>query len=333
MASIVGINSTGSTIGAREDLANTITMISPDETPLYTNSMKTAATALNHEWQVDTMDNATINSHIEGETVVTSTANPTTRLGNICQISQRNYGVSGTLRSINLAGREDELLRLRMKKGLELRRDCEVVLHTNQAKVSDTGANATARLLGGLPSWITNATGHSSAVAVVPTTGNGSSAVGAFTGSTAVTYEFISSANQLGFVAGGKIELIELPPSLKRQFSLLAFGSAPSTAQIRYNMDSAGNAIAVGSVEKWQSDFGLVDIIVNRQLKNTLSTFLNQAIFLLDTSGIAVATLPNRNFIVTPLAVTGDGKQEFVLNEYTLEIKKPAALAAVYGVV
>lgn len=48
MASIVGINSTGSTIGAREDLANTITMISPDETPLYTNSMKTAATALNH---------------------------------------------------------------------------------------------------------------------------------------------------------------------------------------------------------------------------------------------------------------------------------------------
>lgn len=330
MATITGINTAVTTTGAREDLADTITIISPEETPLYTNSRKVKATAINHEWQSDVLDNATINSNVEGATIVTSSAAQTTRLGNILQISQRNYGVSRTVRQLNLAGRSDELIRLRMKKGLELRRDMEVVLHTNQAKLA-ASTDATARLLGGLPSWITNVAGMSSAVSAAPTTGNGSSAVGTFSGSTALTYDFVSSAMQLGYTAGGNINLIEVPPSLKRSFSLLAFGAAPSTAQIRYNVDSAGQAIAVGAIEKWQSDFGLVDIIVNRQLKNTASTFLAQSMFLLEPEKIAVAQLATFQF--EKLAKTGDGDQEFVISEYTLQVDAPAAQAAVYGVV
>lgn len=325
MTAIVGVNTTATTTGAREDLANVITLISPEETPLYTNCKKSAATGVTHEWQTDTLANATINSQLEGNIVTVSTAAQTTRLSNILQISSRDYGVSGTLKSINLAGRQDELLRLRMKKGLETRRDCEVVLHTNQAKVADSGG-ATVRKLGGLPTWITNAVG----VDVSAGDGNGSSAITS-SGSTALTYEFISSATELAFTRGGNVDLIELPPTLKRKFSLLAFGSAPSTAQIRYNVDSAGAAIAVGSVEKWQSDFGLLDIIVNRQLKNTAGTFLPQALFILDTQQLTVSTLGGRNFIVQKLAKTGDGDREFVLNEYTLEVNAPTAHQAAYG--
>jgi hypothetical protein len=323
MAAISGINAATQTTGAREDLSNTITMISPEETPLFTNAQKTTATAINHEWQTDTLDNGTINSHVEGESVTTSTAGQTTRLGNICQISQRSYGVSNTVQALNLAGRDDEMLRLRMKKGLELRRDMEVVLHTNQAKVTDT-TGATARKLGGLPTYITNNVG----VDVSAGNGDGSSAITS-SGSTAITYEFVSSAGALAYTAGGSPDLIELSPSLKRKWSLLAFGSSPSTAIIRYNVDKAGQAIAVGAVEKWQSDFGLMDIIVNRQLKNTAGTFLNQAVFILDTQKIAVAMM--RSFEVKPLAVTGDGKQEFVVSEYTLQPLAPAAHAAAYG--
>lgn len=331
MAAITGINTSNQTTGIREDLANTITIISPEETPLFTNAQKTVAKAINHEWQTDTMDNATINSHVEGESISTSTAAQTTRLGNILQISQRNYGVSNTVRSLVLAGRDDELLRLRMKKGLELRRDMEVVLHTNQAKVADSASGGgTARLLAGLPSWITNVTGVSSAVSAAPTTGNGSSAVNAFTQSTAITYELVSSAQALAYTAGGSPDLIEIGPSLKRKWSLLAFGSAPSTAQIRYNVDGAGQAIAVGAVEKWQSDFGLMDIMVNRQLVNTAGTFLSQTMFILDSQKLAVAML--RSFDVQKLAVTGDGQQEFVVSEYTLQPLAPTAHAAVYGI-
>lgn len=329
MAAIAGINTAVTTVGAREDLADTITIVSPEETPLYTNARKVTAGAINHEWQTDTLDNGTINSNIEGGVVTTSTAAVTTRLGNILQISQRNYGVSRTIRKLNLAGRSDELVRLRMKKGLELRRDMEVILHTNQAKVSDSGGSST-RLLGGLPSWITNVTGHSSAVSAAPTGGTGSTAVGAFTGSTSLTYEHIASAMEMSYTAGGNISLIEVPPALKRAFTNLAFGSAPSTAQIRYNVDSAGAAIAVGTVEKWQSDFGLCDIMVNRQLKNTAATFLQQAVFMLEPEKIAIAQLDS--FVFEKLAKTGDGDQEFVVSEYTLEVDSPISLAAVYGV-
>lgn len=325
MATITGINTATTTTGAREDLANTITMISPEETPLYTNAQKKTATAINHEWQTDVMADATINSIVEGATITTSSAAQTTRLGNILQIAEKDYGVSGTVRALNLAGRDDELLRLRMKKGLELRRDCEVVLHTNQKKVAATG-DSTARLLGGLPTWITNNVG----VDVSAGNGDGSSAITS-SGSTALTYEFISSAHEAAFTAGGNPDLIEVPPRLKRKFSLLAFGTAPSTAQIRYNVDSAGQAIAVGAVEKWQSDFGLIDIIVNRQLRNTASTFLQQAVFILETQRLSVATLTGRNFVTQKLAKTGDGDQEFIVNEFTLQNDAPKAHAAAYG--
>lgn len=329
MTTITGINTAVTTTGAREDLSDTITRISPEETPLYTNALKAKAGAINHEWQTDTLDNGTINSQLEGDTVATSSASQTTRLGNILQISRRAYGVSRTVRQLNLAGRSDELIRLRMKKGLELRRDMEVVLHTNQAKTVATG-DTTARKLAGLPAWITAVTGSSDAAG--PTTADGSSAATgpASSTATAVTYEQISSAMQIAYTAGGNISLIELPPSLKRKFSLLAFGSAPSTAQIRYNVDSAGQAIAVGAVEKWQSDFGLCDIIVNRQLKNTAATFLNQAIFMLEPEKIAVAQLTA--FQTEKLAKTGDGDQEFIVSEYTLEMRAPSSHAAVYGV-
>lgn len=330
MAIVTGINSAVTTVGAREDLSNTITTVSPEMTPLYTNSDKKMAKAINHEWQTDSLDASTIgNAVLEGDSVTTSTASPTTRLGNIAQISRKTYGVSNTLLELDLAGRPDELVRLRVKKGLELRRDVEVILHANQAKVVATG-DATVRKMAGLPTWITNVTGMSSAVTVSPTTGDGGSAVGTFTGSTAVTYEFVSSANQLAFVDGGQIDLIEMPPSLKRAWSLLAFGSAPSTAQIRYMADSEGKPMAVGTVEKWMSDFGTIDVIPNVQLAIQGGTFLKQAIFGLTTKHLSVAAL--RSFKTYKKGVTGDGIEEFVVFEGTLENRAPDAHFGVYGV-
>lgn len=323
MALVVGVNSAITTTGAREDLSNTITIVSPEETPLFTNVSKTKATAISHEWQTDALDASTINSQLEGDTVTTSTAAQTTRHSNVCQISRKTYGVSGTLQALNLAGRSDELLRLRMKKGLELRRDMEVNLHTNQIRTGATGAS-TSRLLAGLPTWINNNVG----VDVSQGNGDGSSAITS-SGSTAITYEYVSSGMQMAFEDGGQVDLIELPPRLKRQWSLLAFGSAPSTAQIRYNIDSAGQAIAVGAVEKWQSDFGLVDIIVNRQLVIQAAALLRQVVFGLTTKHLSVPML--RGFEVKKKGVTGDATEEFVIAEYTLENRSPSAHFAAYG--
>lgn len=327
MTAVAGTVTVPLTVGAREDLANTITLISPDETPVFSNSKKTRATAINHEWQTDVLDASTINSRLEGDSITVSTAAATTRLGNYLQISEKDYGVSGTLQSVNLAGREDELIRLRMKKGLELRRDMEVVLHTNQAKRSESGANA--RLSAGLPAWITNAVGPSSVAAAIPTTGNGSSAVATFTQSTALTYEYLASAHQLAYEDGGAPDMLEVPTTLKRAFSALAFSATPSTADVRYEAKPNSPAVAIGTVDKWLSDFGTVDVVVNRQLAIQASTFLKQAAFLIDRNHISVAML--RSFEVNKLARTGDAMSEFVVSEYCLAPDAPEAHAAAYG--
>lgn len=327
MTAATGTVTVGLTTGVREDLANTITLISPDETPLFSNARKVKAKAINHEWQTDTLAASTINSMLEGNDITVSTAVSTTRLGNYTQISEKDYGVSGTLQAVDLAGREDELIRLRMKKGLELRCDMEVVLHTNQAKRAESGA--TTRLQGGLPSWITNAVGPSSVAAAIPTTGDGGSAVATFTQSTALTYDFLASAHQLAYEDGGAPNWMEVPPSLKRKFSELAFSATPSTADVRYNAKGDSAAVAIGTVDKWLSDFGTVDVVVNRQLAIQAATFLRQAAFLIDSSHVSVAML--RSFQVQKLAKTGDSDREYVVSEYCLAPDAPTAHAAAYG--
>jgi hypothetical protein len=133
----------------------------------------------------------------------------------------------------------------------------------------------------------------------------------------------------MAFEDGGAPSLLEVPPALKRKFSQLAFSATPSTADVRYEAKANSPAVAIGSVDKWLSDFGTVDVVVNRQLAIQSSTFLKQAAFLIDASHISVAML--RSFEVNRLAKTGDASAEFVVSEYTLAPDAPNAHAAAYG--
>jgi hypothetical protein len=213
-----------------------------------------------------------------------------------------------------------------VKAEAEMKRRAETrkLLHyrPNQAKRADSGS--TARLLGGLPTWITNNVG----VDVSAGNGDGSSAIRS-SGSTALTYDYLASAHQMAFEDGGAPNMLEVPPSLKRKFSQLAFSATPSTADVRYEAKANSPAVAIGSVDKWLSDFGTVDVVVNRQLAIQANTFLKQAAFLLDTDHISVAML--RSFEVNKLARTGDAVSEFVVSEYTLSPDAPNAHAAAYG--
>ena len=49
---------TYSRVGIREDLADVIYNISPDETPIISNAGKGSATQTNHEWQTDALEAA-----------------------------------------------------------------------------------------------------------------------------------------------------------------------------------------------------------------------------------------------------------------------------------
>ena len=96
-------------IGQREDLSDVIYSISPTDVPFMSSIGKTKATAVLHEWQTDSLAAATLDNYaVEGATASDATMSPTTRVGNRTQIAQKTVKISGTLQSVDKAGRKSE---------------------------------------------------------------------------------------------------------------------------------------------------------------------------------------------------------------------------------
>jgi hypothetical protein len=142
-----------SAIGQREDLTDIIYDISPTETPFMSSIGKTKATAVYHEWQTDSLAAATTaNAAIEGADATSATLSPTVRLGNYTQIIQKTVQVSGTLDTVNKAGRKSEKAYQLAKASAELKRDLETILLANQGR--SAGSSTIARKMGSILSWI-----------------------------------------------------------------------------------------------------------------------------------------------------------------------------------
>ena len=123
-------------VGIREDLADVIYNISPTETPFMTNAAKGTATNSLHEWQTDGLRAAANNFQIEGDDYGGTAIIPTDRLNNRTQISAEAIIISGTDRSVDNAGRGDELAYQLAKVGKSLKRDMEVgMVGVEQAKL------------------------------------------------------------------------------------------------------------------------------------------------------------------------------------------------------
>src|SRR6185503_12540019 len=156
MSAPTGVNTTLVNIGNREDLEDKIYRVAAEETPLMSNIGRTTATAITHEWQTEalTAPSAT-NQLLEGDDVTTlDNPNLTSRIGNLCQINGKKYGVSGTQQKVKSAGNSGSLNRQRILKGLEARRDAELRFAGNYATVSESGA--TARKSGGILAGISS---------------------------------------------------------------------------------------------------------------------------------------------------------------------------------
>src|SRR5437762_13165226 len=113
-------------IGVKEDLADVIYRIDPDDTPFVSAVSRVGASQVLTEWLVQELNAASDNAQPEGFTAVVQAAVKPTRLNNICQILARTVGVSNTLRVVDMAGGEDEYNRQLVLRGMEVRRDLEL---------------------------------------------------------------------------------------------------------------------------------------------------------------------------------------------------------------
>src|SRR5574340_1069474 len=293
MAQPTGTYSTYQGKGIRENLADVIYNISPIDTPFMNNIGRETASNTYYEWQTDALNAPdTANAAIEGGDAPTASASPTTRLGNYTQISTKNVTVSGTLETVNKAGRRSEMSYQLAKRGAELKRDMEAILCSTQAAVA--GSDTVARKTTGIDPTLSGGT------AGYPNASPGAGTQVAF------TETLLKQGLQLVWAAGGDTDIVMVGPHNKQ----VASGFAGIAT--RYKDVPAGKqATIVGAADVYTGDFGEVTIVPNR-FKNDNSALL------LDTEYLGIAYL--RNFQTIDLAKTGDAEKKQLLVEYGLKV-------------
>ena len=129
MAQLSNTFETYDAVGIREELADAIYMITPEETPLVSLASHGPCNTVHPEWQTDDLGAVdTDNSQVEGNDWSYDEISPTTRVGNYTQISEKTFIISASEEESNKAGRSSELARETRKKSQELKIDVSVVL-------------------------------------------------------------------------------------------------------------------------------------------------------------------------------------------------------------
>jgi len=297
-------------IGMREDLSDVIYSISPTDTPFMSSIGKTKATAVLHEWQTDSLAAASLsNFTVEGATASDATMSPTTRIGNRTQIAQKTIKISGTLQSVDKAGRKSEKSYQLAKASSEIKRDMETSLLSNQ--IAANGDSSTARKLGGLQAWLATNDGGTNGVA-------GSLGTTARTNGTNRTFTeaILQTVVKEVYASGGNPKVLMVNPAHKQLVSAFT-----GIAAQRFMAPSNTPTTIVSAADVYLSDFGAISIVPNRFMTSTNSC--DETAFVLDPDMAAIAYL--RPFQTNELAVTGDNESTQLLAEYTLEVRNEAA--------
>jgi hypothetical protein len=301
----------------REDLANIIWRIDPDETPFVSSLQRVGAKQILTEWLLQTLNTAQDVPQPEGFTAVISPAVKPARLSNVCQIFARTVAVSGTLRNVDIPGGEDEYNRQLVLRGLELKRDVELVATGNVIK-----AATDPRHMGGMVTWCNNCV--VGAGGTVPT-GDGTAAAVPGT-SYDLTLANVNTVVQAIWQAGGAPTLAIMSGNVKNYFATLAQGgtSNPIVAQNIVTASPREEMTIQGAVDVYRTNFGTLQLAPDRFCPA-------HQILVITPDYVELAPLPNRDMVNTQLAVTGDNTQGMVVFEGTLRVMAPLAHGAIVG--
>ncbi|HEY2416804.1 MAG TPA: DUF5309 family protein [Steroidobacteraceae bacterium] len=301
-------------IGVKEDLADIIRRIDPDETPLYTEAQVVEASQVLHEWLVQELNSAGDNAQLEGFTAVMQTVVKPVRLNNVCQIAARTVAVSGTLRSVDMAGGEDEFNRQVILRGMEVKRDVELAFTSPLVR-----AITDPRHMSGLPCYCVN--GSRGAGAGVMPVGDGSNNGTAGT-LRDLTLAMVDAATQQCWQAGGKPTLGIMSGNVKAYFATLSQGGTGNAvvAQNIQNVTAPESVTIIGAVDVYRSNFGTIQLAPDRFCPA-------HQILLITPDYVEASPLPGRNLVQQNYAVTGDNSQGGIIFEGCVTPTAPKAHA------
>lgn len=305
-------------LGNREDLQDKIYMVSPEKTPVVSSIRRFTATQRLHEWQRDSLatpnkDNAVI----EGDDRTGTPLTATSRVANTVQLFDKVAVVSGTQEKTKSAGRGSEMKYQISKKMVELKRDIEAMVLSDNVAVA--GNSTTARKSAGLGAMVYTNISHGGAGATpAHTSGLATTAQTAGT-NRAFTETLLKTVLQSTYTASGEFpSLISLTPSHKGTFSAFA-----GIAVNRYQVAKGKQGVIVGGADVYMSDFGELTAVPNYVQATANAT----TAFVLNPEYMGIAYLGG--FKSEPLAKTGHTEKELVCAEACLVVTSETAQAAI----
>ncbi len=301
MATVTNAYTTASAVGIREDLSDRIHRVDVEDTPFMSRIGTTTAKQTLHEWQTRTLSAVNTNNAVpEGDEVSRSASTANVRVSNVCQISRKDATVTGTLEAADKAGRDSEMALQMADRTVELRKDMEAALMSNQAWVASG-----TRKLRGFEAWIrtNSARGVGGADPADPTSTPTTSATDGT--QAAFTEAMLLTTLQEIYTAGGNAKFALMGPHAKKTASAFV-GRANSQVDI-------GKSTIHQATSRYASDFGDIDFVPHRYLRSS-----GRTVALVDPSNVKVAYF--RKFVRFPLAKIGDAETRVILSEYTLEM-------------
>ena len=301
-------------VGNREDLQDKIYMVSPEKTPLVSAIGRFKATQRLHEWQRDNLaapnkDNAVI----EGDDRTGTALVPTERVANTVQLFDKTAVVSGTQEKTKSAGRSSEMKYQVSKCMVELKRDLEAMVLSNNPAVQ--GNSTTARKSAGLGVLLYSNTSHGvGGSTTAHTSGLATVAPVAGTGRAFAEAQLKTVMQSIYTNSGEMPSIISMTPSHKGTFSGFA-GIAAS----RVNVKKGSQATIVGGADVYMSDFGELSVVPNY----VQATANNSTVFILNPEYAGIAYLGG--FKSEPLAKTGHTMKELVSVEAALVVTSEKA--------
>jgi hypothetical protein len=272
---------------------------------------------------LDTLAAAGSNSALEGNDLTYTTIANATRVGNYCQITHKNFLVSGTQEAVSKAGRAREAARQMMKQMRGLKNDMEFDIVRNHASMA--GDVASARSSAGMESWISSSSGNVRATATTTagtTPGFLSGIVAAPTDATQVAASegIFKTMIMDAWQDGGDPRVILTNISTK---AVVDGFTGIVTRNIDMSRSSPQQAAIIGAANVYVSSAGIHTVVLHRHVRGV-------TIMAIDPEYWAVAFL--RNPFMEELAKTGDAKKYGIWAEWTLVSRNQLANAKLVGV-
>lgn len=242
--------------GNREDLTDLLTTVNPEETPMLSGLPKMRAPmATQIEFQMNNYEEVNFDGSVEGsdQTSFADKAKNRVRDSNFVQEQRRAYQVTDIQEMVATAGVPSEVAFAKAQSMIELKRDWESLIGSDQEE--SAGTSSTPRLLRALGKWIDSGNTNIEAAVRTPAASIGTTS--------SLTESTFNDVLQSVYEAGGVVQTMTLYAGSGLQRKISDFTRAEGTTTptpFTVNSNQTDREI-IFSVQFYRGDYANVQVV------------------------------------------------------------------------